>query len=305
MDINGDGKISRQEFRGRPERFKLFDSDGDGFANRSEIQAFFKGRTGKRKKRDDDALAGDSNGFPSGTATHADLDTVTKGAFLRNRDREHEKERGLFETGLVPVYPKNTYCPPIDHIFGEPWRGPVPNRRHHGADIPVPGGTPILAMADGIVVAKFRGEQGYRGIEIVLQHPPEDTGLGVWIYTQYAHLKKMPTLEIGQRVQMGQVIGITGRTGIPNPRRKEHLHLGTFFSQSDKYCILRRGVLVPVEGHYMDPVALMRRQLPLDSHSMKALPRKQKYVTIPYKLTTGEIFPRNTKIIWPYACKPK
>lgn len=240
-----------------------------------------------------------------GGASLDDLDPVTRGAFLpRARHRQHEVARGLFETGLEPVYPREARCPEIDHIFGEPWRGPMTGVRHHGADIPVPDKTPILAIADGVVIAKYLGVEGFRGIEIVLQHAPEDTGLPVWIYTAYSHFKSMPTLEIGQRVRMGEPLGPTGRTGIPGRMREEHLHLGVYFSASKKYVELQHR-FIPVESHYADAVALMRRQMPLDSHSMKALPEAEKRVRIPYKLTTGGIVPPNTRIIWPYACTPR
>lgn len=263
---------------------------------KSELEAAFGGNSAGEGKKGEAVVGG---------ATLDDLDPVTRGAFLpRERIREHEVARGLFESGLEPLYPKDARCPAIDHIFGEPWRGPMRGVRHHGADIPAPDETPILAIADGVVIAKYPGAEGFRGIEIVLQHAPEDTGLPVWGYTAYSHLKTMPTLEIGQRVRMGEPLGPTGRTGVPGRRREEHLHLGTFFSKSEKYVALEHR-FIPVEGHYMDPVALMRRQMPLDSHSMKALPEAEKRVQIPYKLTTGEIVPPDTKIIWPYACTPK
>lgn len=240
-----------------------------------------------------------------GGAAPDDLDEVTRGAFLpKGRSREHEMARGLFETGLQPVYPKNARCPEIDHVYGEAWRGPVRGVWHEGVDIPVPDETPILAIADGVVIAKYTGAVGFRGIEIVLQHAPADTGLPLWIYTAYSHFKSMPTLEIGQRVSMGTPLGPTGRTGIPNPMREEHLHLGVYFSKSEKYVAFQHR-FIPVEGHYADLVALMRRQMPLDSRSMKALPEAEKRVLIPYKLTTGEIVPPDTRIIWPYACTPR
>ena len=40
MDENGDGKISRQEFLGPPDRFKMIDVDKDGFLTVDEIKAF-------------------------------------------------------------------------------------------------------------------------------------------------------------------------------------------------------------------------------------------------------------------------
>jgi len=239
-----------------------------------------------------------------GSAPLDALDPVTRGAFLpRQRSREHEVARGLFETGLEPVYPAAARCPAIDHPFGEPWRGPMQGVRHHGADIPARDGTPILAIADGVVIARYTGAEGFRGIEIVLRHAPEDTGLAAWIYTAYSHLKKMPALEVRQRVRMGEPLGPTGRTGVPSRGRAEHLHLGVYFSERQEYVPLQHR-FVPVEGHYADPVALMRRRMPLDSQSMMALPDAERRVRIPYRLTTGETVPPDARIIWPYACAP-
>ena len=39
MDTNGDGKISREEWRGRPEGFARLDANGDGFLTPDEIRA--------------------------------------------------------------------------------------------------------------------------------------------------------------------------------------------------------------------------------------------------------------------------
>ena len=243
-----------------------------------------------------------------GGAVGAVLDPVTRAAFLRNRVREHEITRGLMESGLIPVYPMNAVCPEIDHIFGEPWRGPVHLRRssatrHHGADIPAPDETPILAIADGVVIARYTGDEGFRGYEIVVQHAPADTALSVWIYTAYTHFKEMPDLRIGQRVRMGQALGPTGKTGVPSRRREEHLHLDIYYGKTDEFAAFRRRV-VPVEGRYVDVVTLMRRRMPLDTSAMLALSEAERRVPIPHKLTTGAIVPPDTRIIWPYACRP-
>ncbi len=243
-----------------------------------------------------------------GGAARADLGPVTRAAFLRNRVRKHEIARGLMESELTPDYPPGASCPEIDHIFAEPWQGPVHLRRsgatrHHGADIPARDGTPILAMADGQVIAKYSGESGFRGFEIVLRHTPKDTGLPVWLYTAYSHFEEMPGLEIGHRVRMGQPLGTTGRSGIPGNRREAHLHLGITYSKSEKYVSLRTRI-VPIKGHYADVVTLMRRRMPLATSAMLALPEARRRVPIPHKLTTGATRPPDTRIIWPYACWP-
>jgi hypothetical protein len=53
----------------------------------------------------------------------------------------------------------------------------------------------------------------------------------------------------------------------------------------------------------MDPNALYRKHLPFDSQSMRALPKALKAIPISYMLDTGETYPDNTKMIWPYSCK--
>ena len=232
------------------------------------------------------------------------LDPVSKGAFTgKNSVREHQIARGLLESELIPVYPDNASCDKIDHIFGEVWKGPVIGRFHTGADIPAWWDDPIYAMADGEVVAKFTGERGYRGLQIVLRHSPEDTGLPVWIYTLYSHFSSMPEVAIGQRVRMGDVLGPNGKSGVPGEMREPHLHLTVSFSKSPKYA-RNKWLLVPMEGHYADPVALFRGKMPIDTQAMRALPKSERRVKIAYKLETGEIVPPGAKIIWPFACDP-
>ena len=257
---------------------------------------------------EDSGRRGERRSVMPGGAELADLDPVTQGAFLLDRVREHEIARGLMESGLIPGYPANARCPKIDHIFGEPWRGPVHRRRsnatrHHGADIPAPDATPIIAIADGVVIAKYAGGGGFRGIELILRHAPEDTGLPVWVYTAYSHFKEMPELEVGQRVQMGEPLGPNGKTGVPSRRRGPHLHLNVFYSESEEF-VGRKGGIVPVEGHYVDVVTLMRRGGSLDTSEMLELPETERRVPIPHRLTTGATVPADTKIIWPFACRP-
>ena len=44
FDRDRDGRVSREEFSGPPEGFAQFDTNGDGFATRDEIEAFLDGR---------------------------------------------------------------------------------------------------------------------------------------------------------------------------------------------------------------------------------------------------------------------
>jgi hypothetical protein len=74
-----------------------------------------------------------------------------------------------------------------------------------------------------------------------------------------------------------------------------------FYSTSDKYAVIRDRV-IPVDGHWMDPVALFRKKMPLDSEAMKALPEAEKQIPISVMLDSGEVIPANSKIVWPYLC---
>jgi hypothetical protein len=79
-------------------------------------------------------------------------------------------------------------------------------RTHEGIDIFADAGTPIHAIAGGTVVQGFDSSLG--GVVVRIQG---DDGR----YYYYAHLKEgsVDHLEVGERVNAGQVIGEVGRTG--------------------------------------------------------------------------------------------
>lgn len=74
---------------------------------------------------------------------------------------------------------------------------------HFGIDIAVPRGTPVSAPAEGVVT--IRSRVGDYGNLIELDH-------GNGYTTRFGHLSKF-NVEIGDRVQKGQVIGFVGSTG--------------------------------------------------------------------------------------------
>ncbi len=224
------------------------------------------------------------------------------------------RERGLEDTGLAAFYPKDAVCPQADSFFADPKRGDGSARNprfnhgmHAGLDIPAPEGTPILAIADGTVVAKKEETpDGIGGIGIIVQHAPADTGYSVWTYTRYKHLKEMPALEIGERVKMGQKIADTGTSGTSGRHYggggHSHLHLDLFVSPDDKY-FSGEVVFFPINGQVADPLALFRGE-PMDTASVRKLPADQKKVAIAYMTESGEVVNRGkARVIWPYACK--
>jgi len=74
---------------------------------------------------------------------------------------------------------------------------------HSGVDIDAKFGDPVVATADGVV--EKTGWQGSYGKTVVLQH--EDG-----FETIYGHLSKI-SVEEGQKVKVGEVIGKAGNTG--------------------------------------------------------------------------------------------
>lgn len=224
------------------------------------------------------------------------------------------RERGLEETGLIVVYPKEAACPEANSFFADTKRGDGSARNprfnhgmHAGLDIPAPEGTPILAIADGTVVAKKEETpDGIGGIGIIVQHAPADTGYSVWLYTRYKHLKEMPALEIGERVKMGQKLADTGTSGTSGRHYggggHSHLHLDLFVSPDDKY-FSGEVVFFPINGQVADPLAIFRGE-PMETASVRKLPADQKKVAIAYMTESGKVVNRGkARVIWPYACK--
>lgn len=86
-------------------------------------------------------------------------------------------------------------------------------RPHLGADFGAPHGAPVVAIADGTVVAARR--MGGGGNTVVLRHAGG-------YESRYLHLSRFaPGLRPGTRVQQGQVIGRVGSTGLATG---PHLH---------------------------------------------------------------------------------
>ena len=74
---------------------------------------------------------------------------------------------------------------------------------HRGLDVSTTAGMPIMATADGVVV--FSGWNGGGGNIVVIAH-------GHGFSTYYAHNRKN-TVQVGQSVKRGDVIGYVGSTG--------------------------------------------------------------------------------------------
>ncbi|TVT49287.1 MAG: M23 family metallopeptidase [Sedimenticola thiotaurini] len=295
LDKDGDGKISRKEWR-KKNIFNEVDLDKDGTVSLDELKIRFG-----------EAEESHSSDRP---------DPVSMAAIRRAKfdDVTHLKTRGLFETGLKPVWRDDVSCRGVDEWYGKDYTPVRPKESYHGGiDLPAPFGTPVLAIMDGEVIALYEGKKNPRGIEVVLRHTPEESGLQLYIYSRYTHLDSMPKLTIGQRVKMGDVLGETGNTGVQGcelkgipcrqPRRSV-THFDILYSTNEKFFDTGT-ILIPFEAYWMDPNALYRKQPPFDSFSMRALPDAEKKISISYRLDTGELYPPDTRMIWPYSCRKR
>lgn len=316
-DRDGDGKLSRTEWNRRG-NFDRLDTNNDGQLTLKEVRGLYKGH-GKREYH------WPPNGMPTPVV---EIDPRVKADRVGRKalDKEalcgigrakkcaivHQKKRGLMETGTGPGFPDDANCPGMDDYWAMDYASKRNRQTYHGGmDLPVPWGTPMRAVAAGSVVAKYEAHQSKRGTELVLRHSPEQTGLPMWTYSAYGHLDAMPELEIGQRVEMGQILGPTGNSGISakggkgsgqSATRRPAIHLAMFYSNTNTYSE-SNDTIIPVDGYWLDPMAFFRQTGPFDSPSVKALSEAEKNVPIPVLFDDGATFPADTKVVWPYACR--
>ncbi|MEW6580903.1 MAG: M23 family metallopeptidase [Chloroflexota bacterium] len=89
---------------------------------------------------------------------------------------------------------------------------------HFGLDIETTCGTPVLAIADGVVTYVDAEGWGAGPHSLVLVHP--GTGLASF----YGHLLRQPSFVRGDTVKRGEVIGLSGDPDL-SCRSRPHLHL--------------------------------------------------------------------------------
>ncbi len=261
----------------------------------------------------------------AGQVDRSELDNKTWSGVVRcmQCDQQDAIDLGMRITGNEPAFPPDMNCRGID----EGWAIDYSSRRsrdalHGGIDIPAPRGTPILAVADGKVVAMFDNHETAVGVRIFLQHAPDQTGKPFWVYSEYAHLQELPALQIDSQVKRGDVVGLTSNTGISGQAarakaggsssgsgrtRRDALHFAIMYSESPDYAVLQKngGHLVPVRAKWMDPVAFFRDAPPYDSDAVAGLRESEKQVRIPFQTSDGAVHPAGSKLIWPYACVPR
>lgn len=101
--------------------------------------------------------------------------------------------------------------------FGDAWYS-AGQGLHFGIDLPMPCGTPLVAMADGVVAFVDNFGFGSRPHNLLIRHP--DLNLTIL----YGHLLERPPMVEGQAVQRGQEVGLSGDPDGTCDSRP-HLHL--------------------------------------------------------------------------------
>ena len=120
---------------------------------------------------------------------------------------------GAFNGTRLNIWPVSG---PITSGFGPRWGG-----LHNGIDIAAAMYTPVIASAPGQVVTVGRPYASYGdyAVVVIIAH-------GSNLSTLYGHLddRRYPPVQVGQRVNAGQVIGYVGMTGFTTG---PHLHFMT------------------------------------------------------------------------------
>lgn len=136
---------------------------------------------------------------------------------------------------INPLNPKNIKR--ISSSYGKRYH-PIDKKykKHNGIDISSNIGTTVHAAADGVVTNIEYAKTGY-GKNVTIKHAYGYT-------TKYAHMALILVLKQGQKVKLGEIIGMVGSTG---KSTGNHLHYeikkDNFFVNPSEYMILRKTTL--------------------------------------------------------------
>lgn len=100
------------------------------------------------------------------------------------------------------VQPVNIKHPRVSSRYGQRW-----GRLHGGTDVAIPIGTPLYAVADGVVTRSVKNQTHSKlswGNYVKINHGSEDT--------LYGHMNKV-IVNSGEHVKQGQLIGYSGNSG--------------------------------------------------------------------------------------------
>lgn len=125
------------------------------------------------------------------------------------------------------------------------WGKPTPEFAggfHDGTDIPAPRGTPIYAMVDGTVRENPENNSDHYddigGYNVVIEATESVGPVKKGDRLQYAHMDGQPTVEPGDEVRAGEMLGEIGDTGYgPQVTRGEfepNLHVGWYDASGER-----------------------------------------------------------------------
>ncbi len=156
MDADGDGRVSRKEFRGPDRAFEKIDTNGNGYATPRELRTFRE----KIEKEGGPARTGSPDGpYPDMTVVVHDRGAAGTGNVfftdnLARRVVEIDRDGRVVWECPVPVEAKSPACPD-----GTCPAGPRGGCADHIADVELlPGGT-ILVMAGGRGAYEFNRDK--------------------------------------------------------------------------------------------------------------------------------------------------
>ena len=110
---------------------------------------------------------------------------------------------------------------------------------HKGVDLAVPGGTPVMPLANGVVVNVGFREQDY-GNYIVVRYDLPD---GKVVMSMQAHLQERSTLTTGTPVTSNTVLGLSGNTGrVYGAGGGYHVHMELVEVQSGQAMVTKTAI---------------------------------------------------------------
>ena len=142
-----------------------------------------------------------------------DLAKILEEAALLNAARKHDTAaRGFVEQVAWPV------TGPISGVYGsQRILNGEPRTPHRGVDVAAPAGTPVGAMASGVVSLAETGMY-FTGGTVMLDH-------GHGLHSIYVHLDEV-RVTVGQQLRRSQTLGTVGATGRATG---PHLHWGVYW----------------------------------------------------------------------------
>lgn len=153
------------------------------------------------------------DGDADGSAESSKKDTEPKDKEPGKDDTKKQQSVPSKQSFIMPVNGNISFEYAMDRLVYsktlEQWRV------HPGIDIAADRGTPVKAVADG-VISDVRNDKFY-GISVVIDH-------GDGLKTLYRNLASDEAVAVNQKVKQGEIIGSIGNTAMDESSEQPHLH---------------------------------------------------------------------------------